>query len=148
MTELLVCLAWQLTKFHTDDQGRPILAKNVRVVGFRENVFTDADGIVADSGALNEYVFGTIVKWREDKEETSCTAFNFAQVPLKRQGGLSGERMGMDALGTRATGAGRLLCLYVRARRAEACHSRAHGGIGARDMWVARCYVGTNKIIK
>jgi hypothetical protein len=51
-----------LTKFHTDDHGRPILAKNVRVVGFRENVFTDADGIVADSGALNEYVFGTIVQ--------------------------------------------------------------------------------------
>ena len=51
-----------LTKFHTDDSGRPVLGKNVRVVGFRENVFTDADGIVANSGALNEYVFGTIVQ--------------------------------------------------------------------------------------
>lgn len=51
-----------LTKFHTNDKGKQQPKKNVRVVGFRENIFTEADGVVANSGAINEYVFGTIMQ--------------------------------------------------------------------------------------
>jgi|OM-RGC.v1.034707888 1,3-beta-glucan synthase component. len=34
----------------------------VRILGFKEHIFTDVDGIVGRSGALSEYVFGTIVQ--------------------------------------------------------------------------------------
>jgi len=51
-----------LNEFHTDGNGRHHPDKRVRIVGFRENIFTENEGIVGRSGALNEFTFGTIIQ--------------------------------------------------------------------------------------
>ena len=51
-----------VNEFYTDLTGRAVLGKGVRIVGFRENIFTENGGIVGRSGALNEHVFGTIIQ--------------------------------------------------------------------------------------
>ena len=49
-------------EFHTDGAGGHFPDKGVRIVGFRENIFTEREGIVGRSGALNEFTFGTIIQ--------------------------------------------------------------------------------------
>ena len=51
-----------LNEFHTDGTGKHHPNKGVRIVGFRENIFTENEGIVGRSGALNEFTFGTIIQ--------------------------------------------------------------------------------------
>ena len=51
-----------LSEFHSDGSGGYRPDSNVRIVGFRESIFTEDDGIVGHAGALNEFVFGTIVQ--------------------------------------------------------------------------------------
>ena len=51
-----------LQEFHNGTTSHQKPTNRVRIVGFRENIFTEADGIVGYSGALNEHVFGTIIQ--------------------------------------------------------------------------------------
>jgi len=51
-----------LAEFHTDGKGRHDQDSRRVIVGFKENIFTERDGLVGRSGALNEFTFGTIVQ--------------------------------------------------------------------------------------
>ena len=60
--EQWIFLPQLLCEFHTDGFGRHLPNKRIRIVGFRENIFTESEGIVGRSGALNEFTFGTIIQ--------------------------------------------------------------------------------------
>ena len=51
-----------LAEFHTDGQGREKPDSTRVIVGFKEQIFTEGDGLVGRSGALNEFTFGTIIQ--------------------------------------------------------------------------------------
>ena len=51
-----------LAEFHTDGKGSYNPASRQTIVGFKENIFTDKDGLVGRSGALNEFTFGTLIQ--------------------------------------------------------------------------------------
>ena len=51
-----------LSEFHTDGRGRYNPKSRRAIVGFKENIFTEQDGLVGRSGALNEFTFGTIMQ--------------------------------------------------------------------------------------
>ena len=51
-----------MQEFRSDGEGRHAPSNRTRLVGFKEHIFSETDGLVARSGALNEYVFGTIVQ--------------------------------------------------------------------------------------
>ena len=60
--EQLLFLPMLLAEFHTNGRGGPDPKKKVRIVGFKEHIFSVNDGLVAKSGALNEFTFGTIIQ--------------------------------------------------------------------------------------
>ena len=55
-------LPQMLSEFHSDGLGGHKPNSNTVVVGFREYIFTEREGIVGCSGALNEFVFGTVIQ--------------------------------------------------------------------------------------
>lgn len=60
--EQLIFLPSLLAEFHTDGRGHHAPDKRMRIVGFKEYIFTEDSGIVGRSGALNEFTFGTIIQ--------------------------------------------------------------------------------------
>ena len=60
--EQLLFLPSLLAEFHTDGRGAHAPEKRMRIVGFKEYIFTEDSGIVGRSGALNEFTFGTIIQ--------------------------------------------------------------------------------------
>lgn len=60
--EQMVFLPSLLAEFHTDHRGNHAPSKRMRIVGFKEYIFTEDSGIVGRSGALNEFTFGTIIQ--------------------------------------------------------------------------------------